>query len=168
MYYNLWDNLNISVLWYLWNLYADIPVPILQVPAGKEQEPGGLPNFLKEEEKVEYNEEKEKDDEEKEEDSFMHFPSSYTSKSCGNAFWRGESILWETERNRVHLCNVCDKEFKALPMHNQHIIWQHIGHVLICKGCGKKFHTNIGVHRHKKLLLVGQGPPSRRLSLIWT
>ena len=50
------------------DLYADIPVPVLQVSAGKEGEPGGLPIFLKEEEKEEYNEEKEKDDEEKEED----------------------------------------------------------------------------------------------------
>ena len=39
-------------------LYADIPVPVLQVPAGEEGEPGGFPNFLKEEEKEEYNEEK--------------------------------------------------------------------------------------------------------------
>ena len=43
-------------------------MPVLQVSAGKEGEPGGLPIFLKEEEKKEYNEEKEKDDEEKEED----------------------------------------------------------------------------------------------------
>ena len=43
-------------------------MPVLQVPAGKEGEAGGLPNFLKEEEKEEYDEEKEKDDEEKEED----------------------------------------------------------------------------------------------------
>ena len=41
------------------DLYVDIPVPVLQVPAGKEGEPGGFPNFLKEEEKEEYNEEKE-------------------------------------------------------------------------------------------------------------
>ena len=50
------------------HLYADIPVPVLQIPAGKEGEPGGLPNFLKAEEKEEYDEEKEKDDEEQEED----------------------------------------------------------------------------------------------------
>ena len=50
------------------DLYADIPVSVLQVPAGEEGEPGGLPNFLKEEEKEEHNEEKEKNDEEKEED----------------------------------------------------------------------------------------------------
>ena len=43
-------------------------MPILQVPAGEEGEPGGLPNFLKGEEKDEYNEEMEKNDEEKEED----------------------------------------------------------------------------------------------------
>ena len=101
-------------------------------------------------------------------DSFVHFPSSYTGKSCGNEFWRGKSLPWETEINRVHLCNVCDKDFKSLPMPNQHIIWQNIGHVFVCKGCGKKFHTNISIHRHNKLLLVGQKPPSRRLSLIWT
>ena len=54
----------------------------------------------------------------------------------------------ETEKDRVHLCNVCDKDFKSLPRHNQQKIWQHIGHV----GCGKKFHTNSSTHRHKKLL----------------
>ena len=41
------------------DLYADIPVPVLQVPAGKEGEPGSFPNLLKEEENKEYNEEKE-------------------------------------------------------------------------------------------------------------
>ena len=40
------------------DLYADIPVPVLLVPVGEEGEPGTLPNFLKEEEKEEYNEEK--------------------------------------------------------------------------------------------------------------
>ena len=34
------------------DLYADIPVSVLQVPAGKEGEPGGLPNFLKEEKRM--------------------------------------------------------------------------------------------------------------------
>ena len=29
-------------------MYADIPVSVLQVPAGSYGEPGGLPNFLKE------------------------------------------------------------------------------------------------------------------------
>ena len=32
-------------------LYADISVPVLQVPAGEEGGPGGLPNSLKEREK---------------------------------------------------------------------------------------------------------------------
>ena len=50
------------------DLYAYIPVPVLHVPADEEREPGGFPNFRKEEEKEEYNEEKEKDDEKKEED----------------------------------------------------------------------------------------------------
>ena len=40
----------------------------LQFPAGKEGEPWGFPNFLKEEEEEEYNEEKEKGDEKKEEE----------------------------------------------------------------------------------------------------
>ena len=50
------------------DLKASIPVYVLQVPAGEEGEPWSLPNFLKEEEKEEYNKEKEKDDEKKEED----------------------------------------------------------------------------------------------------
>ena len=41
------------------DLYADIPVPVLQVPAGEEGEHGGFQNFLKEEEMEEHNEEKE-------------------------------------------------------------------------------------------------------------
>ena len=41
------------------DMYADIPVPVLQGPADEEGEPGGVPKFLKEEEKEEYNEEKE-------------------------------------------------------------------------------------------------------------
>ena len=49
-------------------MYANIPVPVLQDPAGKEGEPGALPIFLIQEEREENNEEKEKDDEEKEED----------------------------------------------------------------------------------------------------
>ena len=47
------------------DLYADNPLPVLQVPAGKEGEPGGLTNFLKKEEKEEDDVEKEEDDEEK-------------------------------------------------------------------------------------------------------
>ena len=34
------------------DLYEDILVPVLQVvPSGKEEKPGGFPNFLKEEER---------------------------------------------------------------------------------------------------------------------
>ena len=40
------------------DLYADIQVTVLQVPAGEEAEPGVIPNLLKEEKKKEYNEEK--------------------------------------------------------------------------------------------------------------
>ena len=45
-------------------------------------------------------------------------------------------------RESVHRCNVCNKAFKSLPTPNQHTCWQHIGHVFVCKGCGKKFKTN--------------------------
>ena len=34
------------------------------------------------------------------------------------------------KRERVHPCNVCDKDFKSCQMHSQHKIWQHVGHVL--------------------------------------
>ena len=47
--------------------YADIPVPFLQVPAGVEGGPGGLPNLLKEEETDGEEEEKKEGDEEEEE-----------------------------------------------------------------------------------------------------
>ena len=40
-------------------LYADILVPVIQVPAGDEGGPGGLPNLLKEEEKEDEEEEEE-------------------------------------------------------------------------------------------------------------
>ena len=48
-------------------LYTYIPVPVLQVPAGKEGGPGGIPNHLNEEAKEEDDEEKNEDDENKEE-----------------------------------------------------------------------------------------------------
>ena len=47
-------------------MYADIPVPVQQVPAGEEGGPAGLPNLLKEEEKEDNDEEKEDDDDEEE------------------------------------------------------------------------------------------------------
>ena len=47
-------------------LYADIQVPVLQVPAGEEGEHGGLPNLLKEKEEEDEEEKKEGyEDEEK-------------------------------------------------------------------------------------------------------
>ena len=48
-------------------LYADIPVPVLQVPTEEEGGPGGLPNLLKEVEKEEDEEEKKEDDDDEEE-----------------------------------------------------------------------------------------------------
>ena len=39
-----------------------MPVPVLQVPAGMEVEPGGFPSLLKDEEKEEDEEEKKEDD----------------------------------------------------------------------------------------------------------
>ena len=42
-------------------LYVDIPVPVLQFPAGEEGGPGGLSNTLKEEEQDEDEEEKKED-----------------------------------------------------------------------------------------------------------
>ena len=49
-------------------LYSNIPVPVLQVPAGEEGGPQGVPNLPKEEKKEEDYEEKDEDDEEKKED----------------------------------------------------------------------------------------------------
>ena len=43
-------------------LYADIPVPVLQVPAGEEGGPGGFPKLLKEEEQEKDEEKKKEDD----------------------------------------------------------------------------------------------------------
>ena len=47
-------------------MHADIPVPVLQVPAGEEGGPGGLSNLLKEEEMEEDEEEKKDDDDDEE------------------------------------------------------------------------------------------------------
>ena len=47
-------------------MYADFLVPVLQVPAGKEGGPGGLPNLLQEEEKEEVEEEKKEDGDDEE------------------------------------------------------------------------------------------------------
>ena len=50
------------------DLYANIPLPVLQVPAGDEGGPGCLPYLLKEEEKEEEDdEEKKKDDDDEKE-----------------------------------------------------------------------------------------------------
>ena len=56
------------------------------------------------------------------------------------------------------LCNVCDKALKSLPTLHQHMIWQHIGHVFVCKVCGK---TNNSIKRHKKFVC---GKPRHRKS----
>ena len=47
-------------------LYADIPVPVLQVPEGEEGVPGGLTNLPKEAEKEDDEEEKKGDDDDEE------------------------------------------------------------------------------------------------------
>ena len=39
-------------------MYADIPVPVILVPAGEEGESEGLPTLLKEEKKEDHKEEK--------------------------------------------------------------------------------------------------------------
>ena len=40
---------------------------------------------------------------------------------------------------------------KSLQMPNQHMIWQHSGHMFVCNGCGKKFKTNNSINRPEKL-----------------
>ena len=54
----------------------------------------------------------------------------------------------EREKEGVHPYNMFYKAVTSLPSPNQHKTWQHIGHMFLCKGCGKKFKTN----RHKKLV----------------
>ena len=48
-------------------LYAEIPVPVLQVPDGEEGGPGGHANLLEEKEKEEDDKEKKDDDDEEKE-----------------------------------------------------------------------------------------------------
>ena len=57
---------------------------------------------------------------------------------------------------------VCDKAFKPLRMPNQNIIWQHSGHVVVCKICGKKFKTCKSINRYNKIFLF-QGLPQEDL-----
>ena len=90
--------------------------------------------------------------------SHHHTPANPVEMPFGE-----EKASRERQRQTGFTSVITDKDFKYLPMHNQHIIWQHFGHVFVCKGCGKEFHTNISIHRHKKLLLVGQGLPSFRI-----
>ena len=65
------------------------------------------------------------------------------------------------ERERVHPCNVCDKDFKSLQMPSQHKIWQHSGYTFAWKGCGKTFNPNSSINRYNKLLC---GEPHHRKS----
>ena len=60
-------------------------------------------------------------------------------------------IPFKKHMKRFHPCNVGEKASKSLQTPNQHIIWQHSGHVFVCKGCGKKFKTNNSINRRKKL-----------------
>ena len=103
-------------------------------------------------------------------------------KSC--CCWMGSG--WgdkAEERERIHPCNVCDKAFKSLQIASQYKIWQHTGNVFACRCCGKKFNPNkskastdtislcvasLNTGRVWPLLHVGQGPPLRRSSSIWT
>ena len=49
------------------DLYKDMPVPVLQVPAWEQGGPGGLSNLLKEDEKKENEEGKKEEDADEEE-----------------------------------------------------------------------------------------------------
>ena len=56
---------NLPIIWNLGGrpgLYADIPVPVLQVPAGQEGGPGGLPNLMKQVPEKEHDGEEKKED----------------------------------------------------------------------------------------------------------
>ena len=63
------SNCHVFGTWGRWRpgLYAVILAPVLQVPAGKEGGPGGLPNVRKEEKNEKDEEEKNEDDNDKKE-----------------------------------------------------------------------------------------------------
>ena len=91
------------------DLYADIPVSVLHVPAGERGEPGGLPNFIKEEfeeEKEEYHEEKEVDEEEKrenyEKDEEMGGRGEMR-RTCRTAWWWRRSRWSNSPLSPYHL-----------------------------------------------------------------
>ena len=66
------------------------------------------------------------------------------------------------DRERVHPCNVCDKAFKSLKTPNQHTLWQHSGHVFVCKGCGKNFSRKSSLSK-QMLVVHGASRPSKIL-----
>ena len=63
----------------------------------------------------------------------------------------------QREKERFFSC----KEFMSLPTPNQHKLWQHSGHVFVCKDCGIKFKINNSINRLLKLVC---GKPNRRKS----
>ena len=67
-------------------MHADIPVPVLHIPAWEEGGPVGLPNLLKEEEKEEDEEEKKE-----EEAKIYYFPKKENSLGRANTL----KLAWD-------------------------------------------------------------------------
>ena len=69
-----------------------------------------------------------------------HFPKSTLTwgVTAARTWWRTK-VQSTRERERVHPCHLCDKALESLPMPNHYKIFQHIGHVFVCEGSGKKW-----------------------------
>ena len=158
-------------------LYADIPVPVILIPAVEEGRPAGLPNLLKEEEKEEDEGEKNDDHDDKEQmegkrrdeedmqDSLVVEEGIMVRFSlvCLVIFLLSLQLLLQGSFHEEEVKQPNNnKAFKSLPTPIQHKICQHSSHVFVCKGCGKKFSPNNNINRHNKLVY---GKPHHRKSL---
>ena len=133
-------------------LYADIPVPVLQVPAKEEGGPRDLPNILKEEEKEEGEEEKKEDGDDEEE-----WEEKRRDELQGSLMVEKGIIL----KFPLVFFATCLLPMQLLPTHTEHKIWQPSGHVVVCNGFGKKCCPNNSINRHTKLVC---GKPHHRKS----
>ena len=140
--------------------YANIPVPVLQVPAVEDEGPVGLPSLLKDKEKVDYEKEKKEDDDYEEEMDGMRRDKEEIQDSL--SVEEGMMVKFPFVLFATFLCppSPAASDSRFVPPRrskkeeiktfypNQLKLWKHI----VCKGCGKKCKTNKSINRHKKLV----------------
>ena len=104
-------------------LYADIPVPVLQVPAGEEGGTGCLLNLLKEVEKKEEDEEEKKENDEEEDEMGGR---GGMRRICRTAWWWRRACLCNSPWSLLPLvsfpCSSCFKVLFSKKKLNNHIV----------------------------------------------